>query len=143
MRRMTAWGRFALWVVCLTAPGLAYAQLDSAQSKCLNALNNDASKLAKTQGKANTACLKSAAKGKLPAGQSADGPIADAKGKIAKAGGPQPSSPIRDRQSAAVRHPPERRVRSTTVDQSLNLLADVFGASLTATTASARRLAFS
>jgi pimeloyl-ACP methyl ester carboxylesterase len=117
------------------APGVVHAQLSADQVKCLDALNKDAAKLAAAQGKAITACIKAADKGKLPAGQSADQClVADAKGKIAKARGKisadfngkcgslptfgVPAAPVAD------------TIAGGAIDQSLNLLDDVVGASL-------------
>ena len=104
---------------------------------CVNALNKDAAKLAATQGKANAGCLKAAGKGKLPSGQSADEClIADAKGKVAKVA----AKIAADYTDKCVADPPTFGVPGGTVaghvsdvpvDQSLNLFADVFGASLT------------
>ena len=117
------------------APAAVRAQLSADQVKCLDALNKDAAKLAAAQGKAITACIKSADKGKLPAGQSADQClVADAKGKIAKARGKigddfnakcgslptfgVPAAPVAD------------TIAGVAIDQPLNLLNDVLGASL-------------
>ncbi len=115
----------------------ALAQLDSGQQKCLNALNKDAAKLAATQGKANVACLKKATGGKLPTGQNADACLlADGKGKIADLQARIAS----DHADLCVATPPTFGLPGGTVaavvggvprDQSLSLLADVFGASLT------------
>jgi len=129
--------RAALAAVLLAlAPGIGRAALDKDQQACLNALNKDAAKLAAAQGKANSACVKSAGKGKLPTGQSADQCLgADSKGKIAKVkdtigmdytdrcAGDLPPIGLPSGTVAAV-------VAGVAVDQSLNLLADVFGASL-------------
>src|SRR5215470_3697517 len=117
------------------AAGSAHAQLDSAQQGCINALNKGASKLAAAQGKLAVACLKSAGKGKLPANQTADQCLlADAKGKVAKAKA-KVSAAVTDKCASP---PPfgvpagtaDTVINGVAVDQSLNLLADVLGASL-------------
>jgi hypothetical protein len=117
------------------APAPLLGQLDPDQQACLNAMNKDAAKLAAAQGKVNGACLKDAGKGKLPAGQSADQCLlADAKGKVAKA-----SAKIgTDFTARCGTLPPfglpvgsvSAQITDLTLDQSFNLLADVFGASL-------------
>src|SRR5215470_2876679 len=123
-------------VMLALAPSGAGAQLTADQVKCVEALNQDATKLAAAQGKAITACVKAAGKGKLPAGQNADQClVADAKGKIAKARGKigddftakcgslppfgMASAPVAD------------TIGGVAIDQTLNLLNDVLGASLT------------
>ena len=126
----------ALALVLLSA-AVAAAQLNGDEQKCVNALNKDAAKLAKAQGKENAACLKSAGKGKLPPGQSADACLlADAKGKVAGVQGRIAA----DHAALCTVDPPSFGLPSGTVaaivaavprDQSLGLLADVFGASLT------------
>ena len=131
--RITPWG--ALLSALLLA-GSAAGQLSSDQQKCVNTLNKDAAKLAATQGKENVACLKKATGGKLPSGQSADACLlADAKGKIAAQ-----EARIGDHVSdLCTATPPAFGLPTGTVaaiygavprDQSLALLADVFGASL-------------
>src|SRR5262249_54346154 len=87
------------------------------------------------RGKVSGACLKAAGKGKLPSGQTADQCLAaDAKGLLAKATnklgtdftakcGTLPTIGVPTGTVAGV-------VAGVSVDQSLNLLADVFGASL-------------
>jgi len=124
----------ALAALCCAAS--ASAQLTTAQQKCVTTLNADAVKLAAVQGKANVACLKSAGKGKLPSGQSADACLrADAKGKLAAA-----QSKVDGDYAASCQVPlPSFGLPSGTAaviaaiapDESLSLLADVFGASLT------------
>jgi len=127
---------FCLALALLVA-GAAPAQLDSAQRKCVNTLNKDAAKLAKAQGKENVACLKGAGKDTLPAGQTADECVlADARGKVAYAAA-KTTAAFGDLCTAT---PPTFGLPTGTVaavinaaarDQSLSLLADVFGASLT------------
>jgi pimeloyl-ACP methyl ester carboxylesterase len=120
-------------LLCATS---AAAQLDGDQQKCVNTLNKNAAKLAKTQGKENVACLKAAGGGKLPVGQSADECLlADGKGKLAAL-----QAAITDAAAdLCTTNPPSFGLPGGTTatvingvvrDQSLNLLADVFGASL-------------
>jgi pimeloyl-ACP methyl ester carboxylesterase len=123
-------------LLAFLAPSSALAQLNKDQEACLNALNKDAAKLAAVRGKVSGACLKAAGKGKLPTGQSADQClVADAKGLIAKATskldadftakcGTLPSFGVPGGTTAGI-------IAGAAVDQSLNLLADVFGDSLT------------
>ena len=123
-------------VLLLVGAGAARAQLSKDQQGCLNALNKDAAKLSAVRGKVSGACLKEAGKGKLPAGQSADQCLqADAKGLIAKATaklngdftdkcGMLPNFGVPSGTTAGI-------IAGVAIDQSLNLLADVFGASLT------------
>jgi pimeloyl-ACP methyl ester carboxylesterase len=118
------------------APSGAGAQLTADQVKCVEALNKDATKLGAAQAKAITACVKAAGKGKLPAGQNADQClVADAKGKIAKARGK-----IGDDFTArcgslppfgVAGAPVADTIGGVAIDQTLNLLNDVLGASLT------------
>lgn len=117
------------------APALVLGQLDKDQQACLNAMNKDAAKLATAQGKVNGTCLKDAGKGKLPAGQSADQCLlADAKGKVDKA----TAKIAADFTGKCGTLPPfglpigsvSAQITDLTLDQSFNLLADVFGASL-------------
>lgn len=120
----------------LLLAGAASAQLDGEQQKCVNTLNKDAVKLAAAQGKANVACLKQATAGKLPSGQTADACLrADAKGKVAALQARIGS----DAAALCATNPPGFGLPGGTVaavvaavppDQSLSLLADVFGASL-------------
>ena len=68
------------------AHGTAIGQADKDQQKCINALNKGGAKVAATQGKENTGCLRDAGKGKLPSGQTADECLlADAEEKVANA----------------------------------------------------------
>jgi hypothetical protein len=71
----------------LTAAFPVSAQIQSAdQRKCLTAMNDAAAAVVRTQLAVATKCLADAAKGKLPAGQTAEQCVAaDAKGKLAKA----------------------------------------------------------
>jgi pimeloyl-ACP methyl ester carboxylesterase len=122
-------------ITSLVAAGTAPAQLTTAQRTCLTALNTDAAKLAAAQGKLNVACLTGAGKAKLPSGQTADQCLfADAKGRVGKA-----AAKVAADYGAKCTAPPPfgiptgsvaAVVGGVPVDQSLNLLADVFGASL-------------
>ncbi|HSP98526.1 MAG TPA: hypothetical protein VL049_14985, partial [Candidatus Dormibacteraeota bacterium] len=126
-----------LLLLALGLAGAAVAQLDSDQQKCLNTLNKDAAKLAAAQGKENVACLKKATGGKLPSGQTADACLlADDKGKIAAL----QTRITTDDSDLCTATPPTFGLPSGTVaaiyggvprDQSLSLLDDLFGASLT------------
>ncbi len=125
----------AVAAALLTA-GAALAQLDGDQQKCLNGLNKDLAKLAATQGKENIACLKNAGGGKLAPNQSADECLlADSKGKIAGA----EAKLAADFTALCVATPPTFGLPVGTVSAvlsaaarggSLDLLADIFGASL-------------
>ena len=123
----------ALGVLLLASS--AGAQLNTAEQKCVNALNKDVAKLASVQGKANVACLKNAGTGKLPSGQSADACLrADTKNKLSAA----QSKVAEHYADLCVVDPPAFGVPAGTAavvaavpsDQSLSLIADVFGASL-------------
>jgi pimeloyl-ACP methyl ester carboxylesterase len=128
-------GALSIALTVTLSAAAATAQLDAGQQGCLNALNKDAAKLAAAQGKANVACIKAAGKGTLPAGQNADQCLfADAKGKIAKATakigahftdkcGALPPFGVPSGSVPAV-------VGGVAVDQAVNLLADILGASL-------------
>ena len=72
--------------LCLTASTPLRAQIQSSdQRKCITAMNDAAAKVARTQLGVATKCLRDAAKGKLPTGQTALQCLtADNKGKIAK-----------------------------------------------------------
>jgi pimeloyl-ACP methyl ester carboxylesterase len=128
------------WCALLSAllwAGAALGQLDSDQQKCLNTLNKDVAKLAATQGKENAGCLKRATHGTLESGQTADACLlADGKGKIADL----QARIADDYAELCAATPPPIGLPSGTVaaidgtvprDQSLSLLADIFGASLT------------
>ncbi len=73
--------------LCLTAALPVSAQIQSSsQRKCITAMNDAAAAVARAQLAVATKCLADAAKGKLPAGQTAAQCVAaDAKGKVAKA----------------------------------------------------------
>jgi hypothetical protein len=84
IRRMSCRAAVAAVLVAIAAGAHAQVQ-DAAQQKCLNGMNAQLAKVAKTQQKEIAACLKAAAAGKLPAGTTAEQCLtADAKGKIAK-----------------------------------------------------------
>jgi hypothetical protein len=74
-------------LLCVTAAFPVSAQIQSSdQRKCLATMNDAAVAVARAQMAVATKCLGDAAKGKLPAGQTAEQCIAaDAKGKVAKA----------------------------------------------------------
>ncbi|TDJ05781.1 MAG: hypothetical protein E2O71_10575, partial [Deltaproteobacteria bacterium] len=69
--------------------GVASAQLEKAQQKCLNGLTKEAGKVDKAQGADNSACVKNFGKSKLdklgPGGTVEDCLTNDVKGKVAKA----------------------------------------------------------
>lgn len=79
------WWPAAAMLLCLAATAVQ-AQVQSAeQRKCITAMNDVTAKLAHTQLLVGMKCLQTAAKGKLPPGQSATQCLtADGKGKIAK-----------------------------------------------------------
>ncbi|MBY0278699.1 hypothetical protein K2Z84_25475 [Candidatus Binatia bacterium] len=110
--------------------GIAIAQQNTDQQKCLNAINKDGALVAKAQGKASVACVKDAGTGKLVG--TADACLtADAKGKIAKAKGKTLSDETKSCGTAPSFGYPGGAATNTGAQQAeLDLVADVFGASL-------------
>jgi cysteine-rich repeat protein len=87
--RSVARGAVFSGLLALLVAGAAEAQVQtSAQQGCINTLNKSGQKVAQTQGKDNSACIKDAGLGKLPMGMTAEQCLtADRKGKVAKATG--------------------------------------------------------
>ena len=131
-----------LALVLTTALASQALALLKSEQDCLNALSKDAAKLAAVQGKEALGCVKSASKGKLPPGQSADAcAVADAKGKVAKAAAKLEA----DYTKRCVATPPPfglppanptDTIQAAVVDATRSLTADVLGASLSTVTAS-------
>ncbi len=118
-------------IASLAAPAPAAVSMD--QQNCINKLNKDGAKVAMTQGKENTGCVKAAGKGKLPIMQTADQCLeADAKGKLNKAE-TKTESDFTDRCTA---DPPAfgipggstaETINQAATGQSLALVDDIFG----------------
>ncbi len=80
-----SFGTIVMTVALLATTASAQVQ-SAAQQKCLNGMTAALTKVAKAQQGVITACLKAAATGKLPPGQTAEQCLAaDGKGKVAKA----------------------------------------------------------
>jgi CSLREA domain-containing protein len=107
-----------------------FAQSQSAaQQKCVNTLNKDGAKVAATQGKDNTACIKNATKGKEDDPQGCI--TADRKGKVAAAA----AKTLADETKACTETPTLAAsdgevVSRAAVDEEVGLVGDVFGADL-------------
>jgi len=103
--------------------------LSTTEQKCVNGINGAGVNVANVQGKASTACLTAAAKGKEPDAQACLG--ADTKGKIANAAAKV--TQLAGQRCAAA--PPfgftsATAVNSVAQQELLNLTADLFGANL-------------
>jgi cysteine-rich repeat protein len=100
-----------------------------AQQKCINGMNKSAWKLAKTQGKANSGCIKSAVKGAEAYPQGCL--VRDAKGKVAKA-----QSKVAKADQRSCTWTPDfgytgaDAINAAAVAGELGLVSDVFGSSL-------------
>ena len=126
-------GAVAAAILILTGAHGVLAQVQTKdQQNCINSLNKDAVKVAATQGKENAACVKNAGKGKVIDAQGCL--TADSKGKVAKAAAGTeadfaskcetlPDFGVPAGTSGAT-------INSTAVDQSVALVADIFGAPL-------------
>ncbi|MCZ6713419.1 MAG: PQQ-binding-like beta-propeller repeat protein, partial [Deltaproteobacteria bacterium] len=106
---------------------------DKDQQKCINALNKNFAKVAKTQGKDNCSCIKDFAKNKLT-GTIESCLTSDLKGKVAKA----KSKTVSDEtKNCAVSTPgfgatSSSVVNATAMQKELDLIHDVFGSDLDA-----------
>src|SRR5579862_5579913 len=94
---MSSKSRFVLggvaWALAAIVASSAFGQAqDKDQQKCINAVNKDAGKVAATQGKANSACVKTGTKGAV----TASCPTDDPKGKLTKAEGKTGSDEMMD-----------------------------------------------
>jgi hypothetical protein len=110
----------------------AYAQLQTGgQQACLNGVNKAGAAVTKTQGKEHLACLKGAGKGDVADAQACL--TADAKGKVGKARGKTAAAAAK-----SCTPPPSFGFTSVAIvntsaqQADLDLVADVYGANLTA-----------
>ena len=129
----------AILATTLLVPTSSSAQvLDKDQQKCLNTLNKEASKIAKTQGKSNRACLKAVISGKTESlgngGQTQTAQACltnDVKGKGAKA---QAKLAAADADKCAVPppfgHTGEAVTGASSTDEVVGMVADIFGPDL-------------
>ena len=131
-RRARQTSAAAVCAIAATLCGsLAAAEVqDSAQQKCINGLNKSGVKVASTQIKEGQRCLGAAAKGAEPDAQACL--TTDAKGKVGKAEtgttaaeGKCTTAPDFGKTSATA-------VNAAAVSEQVDLVADLFGASLTA-----------
>ena len=124
-------GACALALMFMQA-GASAAGVSKDQAECVNTMNKDAAKVAATQGKENTACVKNKGKGKLGAQSADDCLTADAKGKVAKATGKTTAD---EAKKCSARLPPFGYTAGTTA----NAAAAERRAGLDRVTSSARR----
>ena len=109
---------------------------NKAQQKCINALNKNFAKVAKTQGKDNCSCIKDFAKGQslTPAATLEACLTADRKGKVAKA----KSKTVSDETKNCAASTPNfgatssSVVNATAMQKELDLIHDIFGSDLDA-----------
>ncbi len=128
-------GLFCLMAVAAFAlPQSAAAQsVDKADQGCINTMNKSGQKVAKTQGKENSKCLKSAGAGKLT-GTAEACVTGDSKGKVGKAQGKTASGQAKK----CVGTPPSfgfadsSVINAAAVAEELSLLHDIYGANLDA-----------
>jgi hypothetical protein len=119
-----------LWLLGATTAGSQ--QLSSDQQKCLGTLHKRGGKLAATQGKENTRCIKDAGRNKL-IGQTADACVeADARGKVQKASANLLGS---ETKSCTAPTPPYGYTSGTAfiaamLEHELGLIDDTFGSPL-------------
>ena len=111
----------------------AWAQVQtSGQQACLNAVNKDGAAVAKTQGKENVACVKSAGKGTL-VGTAQACLTADPKGKVAKAKGKTTAAATKSCGTApSFGFTGAAAVNTAAQQAEVDLVADVYGANLDA-----------
>jgi cysteine-rich repeat protein len=122
------------WTCLVVLGGVpANAQVQSKEQQgCINALNKSGQKLAATQGKDNTACIKDAGKGKLVGMNAQQCLSADRKGKVASTSAKTVST-----EAAKCTVAPDfaftgaTNVNSVAVAQEKRLTNDVFGNNLT------------
>ncbi len=129
LRTRTTWTALVLALFLL--PGLASAQIDKVDQKCINSINKGAAKVAKAQAGDNNACAKDYGKEKI--GSAASCVTSDPKGKVSKAiskiktsdcSGAPAALPNLDTDSASI--------GATMVSKDLDLLADLFSSDLDA-----------
>jgi hypothetical protein len=122
---MTNIGRLLVAVVALAIGAPAFGQQSKVQQGCINALNKDAAKVGKAQGKENVACVKLGLK-EPPAPNC---PSADLRQKVAK----KTSKALADDAARCMPGPPDFAYTSGGTasaayqQRELDLLADVFG----------------
>jgi hypothetical protein len=119
-------------VVFLARLSAAVGPQSAHQQTCLNKLNTDGVAVAKEQGKASLACLKSAGSGKL-VGTAQSCLTADAKGHIAK----KTTKTTADAAKSCATPPDFGSTSAATINDAaaqakLDLIADIFGAGLDA-----------
>ena len=116
----------ALWA------SVAAAQVqDSAQQKCINGLNKSGLKVAATQAKEGQGCLGAAAKGGVtPTAQACL--TADAKGKLAKARAGTVAADGKCTTTPSFGKTTVEAINTTAASEQVGLVADLFGADLTA-----------
>jgi len=120
-------------LLALLVAGAAEAQMQTkAQQGCINALNKSGQKVAQTQGKDNSACVKDAGLGKLPPGMDADQCLtADRKGKVAKATGKTADGETKKcTETPSFAFTGAATVNDAGVQQELGLVHDIFGATV-------------
>ena len=128
-------GIAAVFVVCFVMPATATAtaqEQSKPQQACINALNKAGAKVAATQGKESTACIKNAGKGKEDAAQTCLS--ADTKLKVNKA---KDKTTDADTKKCAAESPDFGRatvdaINTAAIDEEVALTGDVFGSDLTA-----------
>ncbi len=109
--------------------GLAQVQ-SSSQQACINAINKAGAKVASTQGKENSACVKNAGKGTVADAQACL--TADPKLKVSKAKGKTVTAEASKCTAAPdFGKSPSGQVNAFAGDEEVALTADVFGANLT------------
>ena len=119
-----------LGIAAILSPPLAMAQVqDSAQQKCINALNKSGVKVALTQAKEGSRCLGAAAKGLEADAQACL--TADAKGKVGKAEAGTVSADGKCTTAPSFGKTTATAVNTAAVNEQASLVADLFGASLT------------
>jgi cysteine-rich repeat protein len=127
--------RFVMFsgLLALLIPSAAQAQVQtSAQQGCITTMNKSGAKVAQTQGKENSACVKDAGLGKLPPGMDADECLrADRKGKVAKATGKTDDGEAKKcTEAPSFGFTGSAVVNAVAVAQEVELASDVFGGSV-------------
>ena len=128
---MSSKSRFVLggvvWAFAAMVASSAFGQAqDKDQQKCINAVNKDAGKVAATQGKANSGCVKTGTKGAV----TASCPTDDPKGKLSKAEGKTGSDETKDclaMDLPTFGYTSSGTANNAAVSNELDLLSDEFG----------------
>jgi hypothetical protein len=110
------------------AHGSALAQLTKDEQGCINAMNKALGKVAKTQGKEGSSCVKNASKGKEANPQACL--TADPKDKVSKAKAKTLADETKKCSGAVVGYTSGATVNQTAGDNELALMEDIFGADL-------------